>query len=101
MDRSINKTEPPSPAPNSSLASNFPCALIGRDRSGHWVVQDRQHRFGGLFVNRMQALKFALFENGDQPQAVIMVPGTLELETSGTSDPASDLPPLPPLRHVA
>jgi hypothetical protein len=38
---------------------------------------------GGLFVNRAQALKFAMFENGYRPQAVIMVPDVLELDLSG------------------
>jgi len=36
--------------------------------------------FGGLFVNRAQAVKYALFENGRRPQAVVMVPGGLELD---------------------
>jgi hypothetical protein len=52
---------------------------IGRDSLGHWVVQDERGLCGGLFVNRAEALKFALFENGHQPQAVIMVPGVFEL----------------------
>jgi hypothetical protein len=37
---------------------------------------------GGLFVDRAEALKFALFENGHRPQAVVMVPGILELDMS-------------------
>lgn len=53
--------------------------MIGRDHEGHWVVQDQSGLHGGLFVNRAEALKFALFENGRKPQAVVMVPGTLEL----------------------
>jgi hypothetical protein len=34
-------------------------------------------------VNRTEAVKFAMFENGNRPQAVIMVPGVLELDMSG------------------
>jgi hypothetical protein len=34
--------------------------------------------YGGLFVNRSEALRFAMLENGHRPQAVIMVPGNLE-----------------------
>ena len=45
---------------------------IGRDSCGHWVVQDERGLCGGLFVDRAQALKYALFENGNHPQAVIM-----------------------------
>jgi hypothetical protein len=36
-----------------------------------------------MFVNRTEAVKFAMFENGNRPQAVIMVPGILELDMSG------------------
>jgi hypothetical protein len=55
---------------------------IGRDSHGRWVVQDQKHLCGGLFINRATALKFALFENGHKPQAVVMVPGVLELDMS-------------------
>jgi hypothetical protein len=35
-----------------------------------------------LTSRRTEAVKFAMFENGNRPQAVIMVPGTLELDMS-------------------
>jgi len=54
--------------------------LIGRDREGHWVVRDLKGLRGGLFVGRTEALKYALFENGNRPQSVVMVPGILELD---------------------
>jgi hypothetical protein len=54
--------------------------LVGRDSHGHWVVRDQSGLRGGLFVNRAEALKFAMFENGNRPQAVIMVPDVLELD---------------------
>jgi hypothetical protein len=57
---------------------------IGRNSRGNWVVQDQKGLCGGLFVDRAEALKFAMFENGHRPQAVIMVPGFLELDISGT-----------------
>ena len=75
----MNKGEPPS-AQSSARSSLF---RIGKDSHGHWVVQDQQGLRGGLFVDRAEALKFAMFENGNRPQAVIMVPGVLELETNG------------------
>ncbi len=73
------QSEPP------SLRSSSPSRLfrIGKDSHGHWVVQDQQGLCGGLFVNRAEALKFAMFENGNRPQAVIMVPDVLELDMSG------------------
>jgi hypothetical protein len=76
----MNQAEPPSPqsAAHSSLFR------IGKDSHGHWVVQDQQGLRGGLFVDKAEALKFAMFENGNRPQAVIMVPGVLELDINNT-----------------
>jgi hypothetical protein len=52
--------------------------MIGKNSKGNWVVQGSQGKYGGLFVNRAAALKFAMFENGT-PHAAVMVPGILEL----------------------
>jgi hypothetical protein len=57
---------------------------IGRDRHGRWVAQDQEGLCGGLFVDRAQALKFAMFENGNRPQAVIFVPYILDLKLGST-----------------
>jgi len=56
---------------------------VGRNSRGNWVVQDQSGLCGGMFVNRTEAVKFAMFENGNRPQAVIMVPGILDLDMSG------------------
>src|SRR6266851_6977554 len=72
-----DKVEPPSTARAKSLFR------VGRNSRGNWVVQDQSGLCGGMFVNRTEAVKFAMFENGNRPQAVIMVPGILELEMSG------------------
>ena len=74
----MGQAEPPSR--RSSLLSRL--FRIGTDSRGNWVVQDQQGLCGGLFVDRAEAMRFALFENGHRPQAVIMVPGTLELDMS-------------------
>ena len=74
----MKHVEPPSPEPSTRI----PLFMIGKDSRGNWVVQDQQGICGGLFVNRTEALKFAMFENGNRPQAVIMVPGVLELDMS-------------------
>jgi hypothetical protein len=76
----MNEAEPPSP--QSSVHSSL--FRIGKDSHGHWVVQDQQGLRGGLFVGRAEALKFAMFENGNRPQAVIMVPDVLELDINNT-----------------
>ena len=62
-----------------------PLFLIGKNSRGNWVAQKKHGLTGGLFVNRAAALKFALFENGNRPEAVIAVPGTFELDMSGNA----------------
>jgi hypothetical protein len=73
----MNKGEPP-----SLSGSDSSLFLVGKDSHGNWVAQDQNGLCGGLFVGRAEALKFAMFENGHRPQAVIMVPGVLELDMS-------------------
>jgi hypothetical protein len=79
----MSKGEPPSPG--GSAAGLF---LIGRNSRGQWVVQDPSGLQGGLFVDRVHALKYAMSENGHRPRAVVMVPDVLELDMSA--------PPRPP-----
>jgi hypothetical protein len=76
----MNKQEPPS----AQSHSKPPLFFIGRNSRGNWVVQDQQHLSGGLFIDSKAALRFALFENGNQPQSVIMVPGILELDLNSS-----------------
>jgi hypothetical protein len=76
----IEPLEPPDsfePPPRSSSKSSL--FFIGRDSGGSWVVQDHAGICGGLFVNRSEAVRFAMRENGHHSRAVIMVPGILEL----------------------
>jgi len=79
----------PEPEPLSRPSSRFPRFLIGQDTRGRWVVQDQRGLCGGLFVSRAEAIRYAMFESGRQPQAVIMVPGVLELDTTRGRAPAS------------
>jgi hypothetical protein len=85
-DVSMSKGEPPS-ASGPTLAP----FLIGKNRHGDWVVQDTSGLRGGLFVDRTQALKFAMWECGNRPQAVIMVPDGLELDMSAKPPSGSAL----------
>jgi hypothetical protein len=73
----MRQAEPP-------LSSKSSLFLIGQNSRGSWVVQDPRGLRGGLFVDRAEALRFATFENGNRPQAVIMVPGVFELDMSPT-----------------
>jgi hypothetical protein len=64
----------------SSLAT-AETRLLGQDSYGHWVVQELGGRCGGIFLNRAEAVKFALFDQvNHRPRAVILVPGVLELK---------------------
>ena len=96
----MTRSEPPSRG--CSPASNI--FLVGRDSRGHWVVQDERGLCGGLFVDRSNAIRFALDETGQRPQAIKMVAGVIELDMSR---PAGTAPQRPmPIevgraRHVA
>ena len=83
----MKQVEPPSIVP-SSRPLHF---LIGKNSRGNWVVQDERGLCGGLFVDRTQALRFAMFENGNKPQAVVMVPGVFELNMNRNVASAHDL----------
>jgi hypothetical protein len=61
-------------------AASLSCLFIGRDRGGHWVVKDARSLCGGLFANRTEAIRFAMYECQRRPQSVIMMPDGLELD---------------------
>ncbi|WP_028351639.1 hypothetical protein [Bradyrhizobium murdochi] len=70
----MKQVEPPS---CSRVASTV---FVGRNRRGNWVARERNGLFGGLFVNRAQALKYALFENGHRRENLIEVSREIELD---------------------
>ena len=77
--------EPPS---CSRAASSV--VFIGRNGRGNWVARERNGLFGGLFVNRAQAFKYALFENGRHPETIVEVSRVIELDIpSANSQTAS------------
>jgi hypothetical protein len=43
--------------------------------------------------SRAEALRFALFENGHQPEAVVVVPGIFELDMSGNASIVDQMSP--------
>lgn len=75
----MKQTEPPSCS--SSLV------FIGKNSRGNWVAQEQNGLFGGLFINRAEAVRYALFENGHRPEAIMLALGTLELDTGSTTAP--------------
>jgi hypothetical protein len=74
----VKLVEPPS---CSSLASLI--VFVGRNRRGQWVVQEQNGLFGGLFVNRAQAIRYALFENDHHPETIVELSREIELDMRG------------------
>jgi hypothetical protein len=80
----VNLVEPPS--------CHNAIVLIGKNSHGQWVAREQNGLYGGLFVNRTAAVRYALFENGHHPEAIIPTAGLLELDmgtTPSASDPAA------------
>jgi hypothetical protein len=63
---------------NSSSAPE--ALLVGRNRSGEWIVRDRSGRHGGRFVSQAAALGYVRLVTGHRQPMVVMVPGHLELD---------------------
>ena len=69
--------EPPSCSSPSAIV------FIGKNKRGQWVVQEQTGLYGGLFVNRAQAVKYALFENGRHPERIVELKREIELDMDG------------------
>ncbi len=61
-----------------SCTSNL--VIVGRNSRGNWVAREKNGLFGGLFVSRAQAVKYALFENGHHPETIILSSNVVELD---------------------
>ena len=79
----VKLVEPPSCSSASTIV------FIGKNSRGNWVAQEQNGLYGGLFVNRAQAVKYALFENGHHPETIIELPREIELDM-GRIPPSSD-----------
>jgi hypothetical protein len=75
---------------NKHSSSRSPLFFIGRDRHGFWTLRDQSGTRGGLFANLAEAYRFALFESGNCPQAIVEVPGFLELDMSASPKTAAN-----------
>jgi hypothetical protein len=69
--------EPPSCRSLSSII------FIGRNKRGQWVAQQQNGLYGGLFVSRAQAVKYALFENGHHRETIVELAREVELDMGG------------------
>ena len=69
--------------PPSSSSTPLTLVFIGRNRKGDWVAQEQNGLYGGLFVDRSQAIKYALAENGHHPETIIELSRKIELDMGG------------------
>jgi hypothetical protein len=74
---SVKLVEPPSCSSASTIV------FIGKDSHGNWVAQEQNGLYGGLFVSRMAAVRYALFENGNHWEAIVAVSREIELDMGG------------------
>jgi hypothetical protein len=84
----VKLVEPPSCSSASAIV------FIGQNSCGHWIAQEQNGLYGGLFVSRAQAIKYALFENGDHPETIVELKRPIELNMSQQRSEAA-------LRHIA
>ena len=69
--------EPPSCNSTSTII------FIGKNRRGNWIAQEQNGLYGGLFVSRAEAFKYALFENGHHPETIVELSREFELDMNG------------------
>ena len=84
--------EPPSCSSPSAIV------FIGRNSRGNWVAQEQNGLYGGLFVNRAQAIKYALFENGRHPETIVELSREIELDMGGKRASSDYMPAASPRR---
>ena len=78
--------EPPSCNATSTIV------FIGKNGRGQWVAQEQNGLYGGLFVSRAQAVKYALFENGHHPETIVELSREIELDMAGSLPSSASLP---------
>ena len=79
----MNIVEPPS--------CHNAIVLIGKNSRGQWVAREQNGLYGGLFVSRIAAVRYALFENGHHPEAIISSASLLELDMSTSPSQHADI----------
>ncbi len=76
--------------PSCSSASNI--VFISKNSRGDWVAQEQNGLYGGLFVIRAQAVKYALFENGHHPETIVELSVAIEPDMGGKLPSSGQLP---------
>ena len=65
--------------------------LIGRNGRGQWVAREQNGLYGGLFVSRAAAVRYAMFENGHHPETIISSASLLELDIGASSSEQAEI----------
>jgi hypothetical protein len=91
----VKLVEPPSCSSPSAIV------FIGKNSRGNWVAQEQNGLYGGLFVNRAQAVKYALFENGHHPETIVELSREIELDMGGKLPSSDRMPAAASTRRVA
>src|ERR1700716_3117094 len=91
----VKPVEPPSCSSASTIV------FIGKNSRGNWVAQEQNGLYGGLFVNRAQAVKYALFENGHHPETIVELSREIELDMGGKRPSSNHIPAAASTRRVA
>jgi hypothetical protein len=86
LDIGWNFDVKPAQAPSCFCLSSL--VFIGKNRRGQWVALEQNGLFGGLFVDRAQAVKYALFENDRRPESIVKLAREIELDIGGKIFPA-------------
>lgn len=68
----------------------IPLFMVGQDSRCNWVVQDQSGTRGGLFVDRLNALRYVRSENASRTQAYVAVSGVFELNMRGAINVTHD-----------
>jgi hypothetical protein len=65
----------------SKVASRLsePIFLLGQNSAGQWVIRELHGRMEGLFADRKEGIRFALYESGAKNPSVIPINGPLEM----------------------
>jgi hypothetical protein len=82
----VKLVEPPSCHSTSAIV------FIGKNKCGNWVAQEQNGLYGGLFANRAQAVKYALFENGHHPETIVELSREIELDMGGKFASSDHIP---------
>jgi hypothetical protein len=91
----VKLVEPPSCSSQSTIV------FIGKNCRGNWVALEQNGLYGGLFVNRAQAIKYALFENGHHPETIVELSREIELDMGGKRLSSNHIPAAASTRRVA